>query len=60
MQVFDKKLIRVAKGSNLSKPEAQLQFHNLLNKSGYLKAFKDAGVSKGSTIRFDDVEMEFK
>ena len=60
VQVFDKKLIRVAKGSNLSKPEAQLQFHNLLNKSGYLKAFKDAGVSKGSTIRFDDVEMEFK
>jgi len=60
VQVFDKKLIRVAKGSNLSKPEAQLQFHNLLNKSGYLKAFKAAGVSKGSTIKFDDVEMEFK
>ena len=60
VQVFDKKLIRVAKGSNLSKPEAQLQFHNLLNKGGYIKAFKDAGVSKGSTIRFDDVEMEFK
>ncbi len=60
VQVFDKKLVRVAKGSNLSKPEAQLQFHNLLNKSGYLKAFKAAGVSKGSTIKFDDVEMEFK
>ncbi len=60
VQVFDKKLVRVAKGSNLSKPEAQLQFHNLLNKSGYLKAFKAAGVSKGATIKFDDVEMEFK
>ncbi|MEC7880508.1 MAG: DUF1967 domain-containing protein, partial [Chloroflexota bacterium] len=60
VQVFDKKLVRVAKGSNLSKPEAQLQFHNLLNKSGYLKAFKDAGVSKGATIKFDDIEMEFK
>ncbi len=60
VQVFDKKLVRVAKGSNLSKPEAQLQFHNLLNKRGYLKAFKAAGVSKGATIKFDDIEMEFK
>ena len=60
VQVFDKKIVRVAKGSNLNKPEAQLQFHNLLNKSGYLKAFKDAGISKGTTIKFDDIEMEFK
>ena len=60
VEIFDNKLVRIAKGSNLSKPEAQLQFHNLLNKSGYLKAFEDAGVTKGSIIKFGEVEMEFK
>tara|TARA_B100001029_G_scaffold179827_2_gene191388 strand:- start:1759 stop:2982 length:1224 start_codon:yes stop_codon:yes gene_type:complete len=60
VKIFDNKLVRIAKGSNLNKPEAQLQFHNLLNKSGYLKALTEAGVKKGSIIKFDEVEMEFK
>ena len=58
--ILDNKLIRIARGSNLQKPEAQLQFHNILNKTGYLKAFEKSGITKGAIIKFEDVEMEFK
>ena len=57
--VQDKKIIQVAKGSDLNRPETQLQFHNFLRRTGYIARFEESKIPKGTRIKFDDIDMEF-
>ena len=59
VNITDPWLIRVAQGSNLSKPEAQLQFHNILNRLGYLKKLEQDQLFKGVIVKIGEIEMEF-
>ena len=59
VNITDPWLIRVAQGSNLSKPEAQLQFHNILNRLGYLKKLEKDQLFKGVIVKLGEIEMEF-
>jgi hypothetical protein len=59
VNITDPWLIRVAQGSNLSKPEAQLQFHNILNRLGYLKKLERDQLFKGVIVKLGEIEMEF-
>ncbi len=57
--VQDKKIIQVAKGSDLNRPETQLQFHNFLRRTGYIARFEESKIPKGTRIKFDNIDMEF-
>ena len=57
--IQDKKIIQVAKGSDLNRPETQLQFHNFLRRTGYIARFEESKIPKGTKIKFDDIDMEF-
>ena len=60
INVLDDEIIRIAKGSNLNKPETQFQFHNVLNKKGFFKQIKNDEIKKGATIKFENIELEYK
>ena len=57
---LNEEVIRIAKGSNLNKPETQFQFHNVLNKKGFFQQIQNDGIKKGATIKFEDIELEYK
>jgi len=60
INVLDDEIIRIAKGSNLNKPETQFQFHNILNKKGFFKQIENDEIKKGATIKFENIELEYK
>ena len=60
INVLDDEIIRIAKGSNLNKPETQFQFHNVLNKKGFFKQIENDEIKKGATIKFENIELEYK
>ena len=60
IKVLNEEVIRIAKGSNLNKPETQFQFHNVLNKKGFFQQIQNDGIKKGATIKFEDIELEYK
>ena len=60
INVLDDEIIRIAKGSNLNKPETQFQFHNVLNKKGFFKQIENDQIKKGATIKFENIELEYK
>ena len=60
IKVLNEEIIRIAKGSNLNKPETQFQFHNVLNKKGFFQQIQNDGIKKGATIKFEDIELEYK
>ena len=60
INVLDNEIIRIAKGSNLNKPETQFQFHNVLNKKGFFKQIKNDEIKKGAIIIFENIELEYK
>ena len=60
INVLDDEIIRIAKGSNLNKPETQFQFHNVLNKKGFFKQIQNDQIKKGATIKFENIELEYK
>ena len=60
INVLDDEIIRIAKGSNLNKPETQFQFHNVLNKKGFFKQIENDRIKKGATIKFENIELEYK
>ncbi len=60
INVLDDEIIRIAKGSNLNKPETQFQFHNVLNKKGFFRQIENDEIKKGATIKFENIELEYK
>ena len=58
--VLDEEIIRIAKGSNLNKPEVQFQFHNILNKKRFFQEIEKEGIEKGATIKMENIELEYK
>ena len=60
INVLDDEIIRIAKGSNLNKPETQFQFHNVLNKKGFFKQIENDEIKKGATIKIENIELEYK
>ena len=60
INVLDDEIIRIAKGSNLNKPETQFQFHNVLNKKGFFKQIENDQIKKGATIKLENIELEYK
>ena len=60
IKVIDDEIIRIAKGSNLNKPEVQFQFHNILNKRNFFQEIERDKIEKGTLIKFENIELEYK
>ena len=60
IEIIDEEIIRIAKGSNLNKPEVQFQFHNILNKRNFFQEIKKEKIEKGATIKLENIELEYK
>ena len=60
IHVYDEEIIRIAKGSNLNKPEVQFQFHNILNRKRFFQEIEKEGIKKGAIIKIEDIELEYK
>tara|TARA_E500000331_G_scaffold358064_1_gene422493 strand:+ start:1701 stop:2876 length:1176 start_codon:yes stop_codon:yes gene_type:complete len=60
IKVIDDEIIRIAKGSNLNKPEVQFQFHNILNKRNFFHEIERDEIEKGATIKLENIELEYK
>ena len=60
IEVIDEEIIRIAKGSNLNKPEVQFQFHNILNKKNFFQEIQKEKIAKGTTIKLENIELEYK
>ena len=60
IKIIDEEIIRIAKGSNLNKPEVQFQFHNILNKRNFFQEIKKEKIEKGATIKLENIELEYK
>ncbi len=60
IRIIDDEIIRIAKGSNLNKPEVQFQFHNILNKRNFFQEIEKDKIKKGATIKLENIELEYK
>jgi Obg family GTPase CgtA len=60
IKIIDDEIIRIAKGSNLNKPEVQFQFHNVLNKRNFFQEIKKDKIEKGAIIKLENIELEYK
>tara|TARA_E500000331_G_scaffold17136_1_gene15170 strand:+ start:4228 stop:5400 length:1173 start_codon:yes stop_codon:yes gene_type:complete len=60
IKIIDDEIIRIAKGSNLNKPEVQFQFHNVLNKRNFFQEIERDKIEKGAIIKLENIELEYK
>ena len=60
IRIIDDEIVRIAKGSNLNKPEVQFQFHNILNKRNFFQEIEKDKIKKGATIKLENIELEYK
>ena len=60
IKIIDDEIIRIARGSNLNKPEVQFQFHNVLNKRNFFQEVEKDNIKKGAIIKLENIELEYK
>ncbi|MFW6174331.1 MAG: GTPase ObgE [Chloroflexota bacterium] len=58
-RILNERAVRVARGSDLGKWEAQVQFHRLLERLSVAEELVEQGVQPGDTVYIADYEMEW-
>ena len=58
--ILDEEIIRIAEGTDLANPNAQIQFYREMKKKGITRLLQEAGIKRGDKVWLNEIEMEMR
>ncbi|MBM31352.1 MAG: GTPase CgtA [Chloroflexi bacterium] len=58
--ILDQEIVQIAEGTDLSNPNAQIQFYREMKKKGISRLLEEAGVKRGDKVWLNEIEMEMR